>query len=198
VHQLGGPDLSISDELLGQLRDLMTDTQDDYGIFPTYDVARLRALLAPAHAGARFPPTFNARADSQILAPGLGHDVLTYVATQDGQMITCLFGHRLPWLGSDGEAEDTWLVRVAYFRGDLGAFRRADVVQRCAEAAAADYGIRRVLFLRRAGLGERFFSRFVLGARRQPDRLTLHYIPLSESALAEEAVLQRRLPVGYV
>ena len=200
IRRVAGPSLPLTDDLVERLRDLMADTQENYGIFPTYDGARLRALLTPAHDAARFPTVYASQPGDgpSILATGLGHDVLTYVATKGDQVLACLFGHRLPWFTADGRAEETWVIRAVYFSRHLGLLRRADVVQRCVEAAAAQYGIRRVLMLRPAGLGEHFFSRFVLGTQRRPDRLLLRYIPLSESALAEEAVLARRLPIGYV
>ena len=200
IRRVAGPSLPLTDDLVERLRDLMGDTQENYGIFPTYDGARLRALLTPAHDASRFHTVYASQPGDgpSILATGLGHDVLTYVATKGDQVLACLFGHRLPWFTADGQAEETWVIRAVYFSRHLGLLRRADVVQRCADAAATQYGIRRVLMLRPAGLGEHFLSRIVLGTQRRPDRLLLRYIPLSESALAEEAVLARRLPIGYI
>lgn len=197
---VGGPNLTMSDALVERLRSLMSDTQENYGIFPTYDAHQLRALLAPAHGNSRFASLYASRREARRLDASADppHDVLSCVAVRGDDVLAFLFGHRLPWFGAHGWVEEAWLVRAVHFRRGLHVLTRADIVQRCADAVASLYGIRRVLVLRPAGLGEHCFSRLVLGSTRTADRLALYYVPLSERAMAEQAVLARRLPVGYV
>lgn len=199
IRCVAGPNLSLDDGLVESLRDLLAETQDEYGIFPTYDAPSLRALVSPTRPDRRLVALYATHGDDPrlLLTRDETHDVLSYVASRDGQVLAFLFGHRLPCY-EGGPAREAWLIRAQHFRKSLNPIARADVVQRCAEAARAQYGIERSLLVRHAGLLDLLHSRLVLGSRRTPDRLTLYYLPLSERARAELAVLERRLPVGYL
>ena len=200
LRRIGSPATPLDANLIERLRDLIANASERYTLFPTYSAEQVLAALTPSSPSGRFVNRYAAvrEANSQAKSTDLEHDVLAFAAERKGRILGLVFGHRLPRLGKEGLPHEVFVIRATYFATDVSPITRADLLRTAADAARNAFGIGRTLYLRPAGLGEFAFSRYVLGAKRASAPLTLHYLPLSERARAEEAILERRLPVGYL
>jgi hypothetical protein len=200
IRRIGSAATPLDAVLVGRLRDLIANASERFALFPTYSPEQVLAALTPTHAETRFINRYAAihEAAADFSRTDLDHDTLAFAAERDGRILALIFGHRLPRLDGDGIPYETFAIRAAYFAPDLGAITRADLLQHAAEGARRALGIGTAIYLRPAGLRHFAFSRYVLGARRASAPLHLRYLPLSERARAEEGILRRTLPIGYL
>ena len=200
LRRIGSPVTPLDADLVEKLRDLIANDSERYALFPTYSAEQVLAALTPTSPSGRFVNRYTAvrEADIQAKSTDLEHDVLAFAAEREGRTLGLIFGHRLPRISRESLPHEVYVIRAAYFAADVGPVDRADLLRTAADAARHAFGIGRTLYLRPAGLGDFAFSRYVLGARPASEPLTLYYLPLSERARAEEAILEHRLPVGYL